>query len=453
MSDHLTDQLRTWSPGQAMLPPDPDGHNRALDRVAAEHLRAVAPHLAPSAPAPPQPEPVGTLSAVLADVTAERSRQDLRWGGPTHDDEHDIPDWAGYLTEYIRKLLLCGADQQRHRLVQIAALAVAAAQSLDRRRAAPASLAPAPPAEAKGEMSPPHGIICDRCLAGTPHKRDRHCYSIAQLMEHIAALRTRAREAEERAERVERELDEAQEELDDTGNRVWDEVLAAVRNAWGEDRPYNDSPCELIAKIIDERDEAREQREDLANEILAGRSDLAAANARAEEVERGARTAAEACDEALRQRDTERAARVRAETEREAYRQDRDLTAHRLAAAEAEVASLRVEVSRLRLVYDDPSLDATDGAHPAWWRGSDAGVAGAVRIVNEALDGPLPLPGCVGGADLEAVRQRVAALRASVARLVEAGDGLRYRGADPVAHAAWAAAKADAPAKAETPRT
>lgn len=30
-----------------LLAPDPGGHNRALDRVAAEHLRAVAPHLAP----------------------------------------------------------------------------------------------------------------------------------------------------------------------------------------------------------------------------------------------------------------------------------------------------------------------------------------------------------------------------------------------------------------------
>lgn len=141
------------------------------------------------------------------------------------------------------------------------------------------------------------------------------------------------------------------------------------------------------------------------------------------------------------------------------------------AKTERRLREATEEIVRVRLAYDDPSLDATDGAHPAWWRGSDAGVAGAVRIVNEALDGPLPLPGCVGGADLEAVRQRVAALRARVARLVEAGDEARdilnaildnqytYRErVDAVDRwvARWAAAKAgralDAPAGSEAKR-
>jgi hypothetical protein len=117
---------------------------------------------------------------------------------------------------------------------------------------------------------------------------------------------------------------------------------------------------------------------------------------------------------------------------------ERDRAEHRLKLATEEIV-------RVRLAYDDPSLDATDGAHPAWWRGSDAGVAGAVRIVNEALDGPLPLAGCVGGADLEAVRQRAAALRARAQRLEKAGDALVCRidpdGYGRPALAAWAAAK------------
>lgn len=37
--------------------------------------------------------------------------------------------------------------------------------------------------------------------------------------------------------------------------------------------------------------------------------------------------------------------------------------------------------------WDDPELDLTDGAHPAWWRGNDAGVHGALDRVKEALDG------------------------------------------------------------------
>lgn len=206
------------------------------------------------------------------------------------------------------------------------------------------------------------------------------------------------------------------------------------------------------------------------------RASLVQANARAEEADRNAARADEQTAAMIASLDTERAARLRAEAERDAYKQDRDLTAHRLAAAEAEVKRrdeyphpclicfgvrpasgkpcacngtnnvytafdyLNAEAARLRLAYDDPTTDATDGAHPAWWRGSDAGVAGAVRIVNEALDGPLPLVGCVGGADLEAVRQRVAALRASVARLVEAGSAVEVR--DAVEWLAkWAAAK------------
>ena len=50
--NHMAEQLRNWSPGQAMLPPDPNHHNRMLDRGAAEHLREVAPWLAAAAPAP-----------------------------------------------------------------------------------------------------------------------------------------------------------------------------------------------------------------------------------------------------------------------------------------------------------------------------------------------------------------------------------------------------------------
>lgn len=38
---------------------------------------------------------------------------------------------------------------------------------------------------------------------------------------------------------------------------------------------------------------------------------------------------------------------------------------------------------------NDEEMDCTDFAHPAWWRGSDYGVAGACERVNEFLDGKL----------------------------------------------------------------
>lgn len=68
---------------------------------------------------------------IFRDVKAERARQDAQWGGPAHDDEHELADWLSYIEQQ------AGAayrnDAPRERLVKIAALAVAAIESLDRR--------------------------------------------------------------------------------------------------------------------------------------------------------------------------------------------------------------------------------------------------------------------------------------------------------------------------------
>ena len=36
--------------------------------------------------------------------------------------------------------------------------------------------------------------------------------------------------------------------------------------------------------------------------------------------------------------------------------------------------------------HDSHDLDGTEAAHPAWWRGNDAGVLGAVRVITRALE-------------------------------------------------------------------
>ncbi len=41
---------------------------------------------------------------------------------------------------------------------------------------------------------------------------------------------------------------------------------------------------------------------------------------------------------------------------------------------------------------DNPEFDGTDGAHPAWWRGHDAGCRGIAMRWKEALEAP-PGPG------------------------------------------------------------
>lgn len=76
---------------------------------------------------------------VLAEVAAERTRQDAQWGGATRDDALPIPafvqligDYAGWARVKAREGSMVEA---RQRLVQVAALAVAAVESLDRRAA------------------------------------------------------------------------------------------------------------------------------------------------------------------------------------------------------------------------------------------------------------------------------------------------------------------------------
>lgn len=93
------------------------------------------------------------LPTAIGDVLAERHRQDEQWGGAAHDDTHTIHDWASFLTRHGSRVLWDALkvrtgeapleeDEQptpemlraaRHRLVVVAALAVAAIDSIDRR--------------------------------------------------------------------------------------------------------------------------------------------------------------------------------------------------------------------------------------------------------------------------------------------------------------------------------
>lgn len=71
---------------------------------------------------------------VLEQIAAEREKQDRQWGGASHDDEHTRRDWLGFIKEHrdrAQRSIDKDADY-RHRLIVIAALAVAAVESLDR---------------------------------------------------------------------------------------------------------------------------------------------------------------------------------------------------------------------------------------------------------------------------------------------------------------------------------
>lgn len=79
-------------------------------------------------------------SGVLLELLDERKAQDRRFGGPSHDDEHELGDWL----DFIRKQMQVGgrtntfitASQRasyRAALVKAGALAIAALEAFDRR--------------------------------------------------------------------------------------------------------------------------------------------------------------------------------------------------------------------------------------------------------------------------------------------------------------------------------
>lgn len=75
--------------------------------------------------------------SVIDEVVAERQRQDEKWGGAEHDDSHDTTVFVQLIEDYAGWARVMAGMQNgikaRRRLVQVAALAVAAVESIDRR--------------------------------------------------------------------------------------------------------------------------------------------------------------------------------------------------------------------------------------------------------------------------------------------------------------------------------
>lgn len=72
---------------------------------------------------------------VISIIASERQRQDEEWGGPTHDDEHTLADWVGFIDYQTTKFDMEGDNDNPERLVKIAALAIAALEAHQRRHA------------------------------------------------------------------------------------------------------------------------------------------------------------------------------------------------------------------------------------------------------------------------------------------------------------------------------
>jgi len=69
---------------------------------------------------------------IFESIEAERVKQDKQWGGLSHDVDHDIDDWTRYIEKQLGNIKKSKSSKEhRERLVKIAALAVAALESLE----------------------------------------------------------------------------------------------------------------------------------------------------------------------------------------------------------------------------------------------------------------------------------------------------------------------------------
>jgi hypothetical protein len=72
---------------------------------------------------------------VLVEVAGERVRQNEKWG-PAHDDAHTPNEWVQLIHDYASWARVMNGmgniAKERERLIQVAALAVAAVESMDR---------------------------------------------------------------------------------------------------------------------------------------------------------------------------------------------------------------------------------------------------------------------------------------------------------------------------------
>jgi hypothetical protein len=74
-----------------------------------------------------------TVSKAVHDVMKERHRQDAKWGGPEHDDEHTQKEFETFIEDRLDYGLNVKRKPYRQRMVEVAALAIAALESCDRK--------------------------------------------------------------------------------------------------------------------------------------------------------------------------------------------------------------------------------------------------------------------------------------------------------------------------------
>lgn len=74
---------------------------------------------------------------ILDQVEEERRRQDKKWGGPDHDDQHTFDEMMKFLGDKVDFAVAefdnGSYSQSRKRMIQVSALAVAMVEYIDRK--------------------------------------------------------------------------------------------------------------------------------------------------------------------------------------------------------------------------------------------------------------------------------------------------------------------------------
>ena len=109
------------------LDPNDGGAEPILSAI--EEMRAALPP--PAAPA--LSDAATPQDVIMFEVVSERAAQDAQWGGAHHDDEHTFGDFTTYISKQVNRINEIPTDR-RERFIKIAALAVAAVESIDRQR-------------------------------------------------------------------------------------------------------------------------------------------------------------------------------------------------------------------------------------------------------------------------------------------------------------------------------
>lgn len=79
------------------------------------------------------------MRLALKSILQERDEQDKQWGGPLGDDSNELHDWCDYIDKQKDRIIYPAIspesyiDEIRSRYVKIAALALAAIESIDRK--------------------------------------------------------------------------------------------------------------------------------------------------------------------------------------------------------------------------------------------------------------------------------------------------------------------------------